>query len=67
MLCYARLEIESRDVEKIAMALRVDDPDWCNCYPEKEKIVIEIKARKVSSLLYAIDDYLMHLKMCENL
>ena len=67
MLCYARLEIESKDAEKIAMALRVDDPDWCKCYSEKEKIVIEIKSRKVSSLLYAIDDYLMHLKMCENL
>ncbi|MCS7143753.1 MAG: KEOPS complex subunit Pcc1 [Archaeoglobaceae archaeon] len=67
MLCYARLEIESKDAEKIAKALRVDDPEWCKCHSEEEKIVIEIKARKLSSLLYAIDDYLMHLKMCENI
>lgn len=67
MLCYARLEIESEDPERVAKALKVDDPEWCRCYTEGGKILIEIRAKKVSSLLYAIDDYLMHLKMCENI
>ncbi|MEM0215547.1 MAG: KEOPS complex subunit Pcc1 [Archaeoglobaceae archaeon] len=67
MLCYARIEIESKDAEETVRALRVDDPDWCECRCEEGKIVIEIRAKKVNSLLYAIDDYLMHLKMCENL
>lgn len=59
--------MESKDAEKIVKALKIDDPDWCKCYSVGDKIVIEIKARKVSSLLYAIDDYLMHLRMCENI
>ncbi|MDK2796031.1 MAG: hypothetical protein PWQ58_1230 [Archaeoglobaceae archaeon] len=67
MLCYARLEIECKDAENVAKALRVDDPNWCECRSENGKIVIEIKAKKLSSLLYAIDDYLMHLKMCERI
>lgn len=67
MLCYARIEIEIKDAEEIVKALRVDDPHWCECRYEEGKIVIEIRAKKVSSLLYAIDDYLMHLKMCENI
>lgn len=67
MLCHARLEIESKDAEKVAKALKVDDPEWCRCYSDGDKLVIEIRAKKVSSLLYAIDDYLMHIKMCESL
>ncbi|MCS7119295.1 MAG: KEOPS complex subunit Pcc1 [Archaeoglobaceae archaeon] len=67
MLCYARLEIESKDAEKVSRALSVDDPDWCKCYAEGNKIKIEIKTSRISSLLYAIDDYLMHIKMCEQI
>lgn len=67
MLCYARLELESKDAEKIVKALKVDDPEFCNCYAEGDKIIIEIRTSKVSSLLYAIDDYLMHIKMCEQI
>lgn len=67
MLCYARVEIESEEAEKIAKALSLDDPDWCKCYAEGKKIVLEIKTSKISSLLYAIDDYLMHIKMCEKI
>jgi len=67
LLCYARLEIEIEDADKIARALRVDDPHWCSCQFEDGKILIEIRARKLSSLLYAIDDYLMHLRMCERI
>jgi len=67
LLCYARIEIEIEDAEKIAKALSLDDPEWCKCYAKGEKIVLEIKTSKISSLLYAIDDYLMHIKMCEKI
>lgn len=59
--------MESEDAEKIAKALSPDDPDWCKCYAEGEKIVLEVKTSKISSLLYALDDYLMHIKMCERI
>lgn len=67
MLCYARIEVESEEAEKIVRALSLDDPEWCKCYAEEGKIVLEIKTSKISSLLYAIDDYLMHIKMCEKI
>ncbi|MEM4746953.1 MAG: KEOPS complex subunit Pcc1 [Archaeoglobaceae archaeon] len=67
MLCYARLEIEIRDAEKIVKALSIDDPEWCRCYADGDKIVIEVKTHKISSLLYALDDYLIHIKMCEQI
>lgn len=67
MLCYARLEIESKNAENVARALMVDDPNWCKCKTEGGKLVIEIKTKKLTSLLYAIDEYLMHIKMCENI
>lgn len=67
MLCYARLEVEIKEAEKVAKALKVDDPEWCNCKAEGDKILIEIRTKKISSLLFAIDDYLMHLKMCEGI
>lgn len=59
--------MEVKEAESVAKALKVDDPEWCNCRAEGDKILIEIRARKISSLLYAIDDYLMHLKMCEGI
>lgn len=67
MLCYARLELEAREAEKVAEALRIDDPSWCTCKAEGDKIVIMIRARKLTSLLNAIDDYLIHLRMCEGI
>lgn len=67
MLCYARVEIKSMEAEKIAKVLSVDDPEWCKCYGEGNKIVLEIRTSKVSSLLYALDEYLLHIKMCEKI
>jgi tRNA threonylcarbamoyladenosine modification (KEOPS) complex Pcc1 subunit len=67
LLCYARLELESGDAENIVKALRVDDPSFCKCYAEDNKIIIEVVTSKISSLLYAVDDYLMHIKMCEQI
>jgi len=66
LLCYARLEIDSADPKAVAMALKPDDPEWCSCYAD-EKLVIEVRVEKIGTLLSALDDYLMNIKMCENL
>ncbi len=66
MLCHARLELDSKDAEAVVLSLRPDDPEWCNCYAEN-KIFIEINVEKVGTLLSALDDYLMNIKMCEKI
>ncbi|RLI75476.1 hypothetical protein DRP04_13460 [Archaeoglobales archaeon] len=65
MLCYARLEIDSADSRIVVEALKPDDPEWCKCYSESGKIIIEVRTQKVGTLLSALDDYLMNIKMCE--
>ena len=67
MLCYARLEISSIDAESVVRALKPDDPEWCTCKAENGKIVIEVKVEKIGTLLSALDDYLMNIKMCEKI
>lgn len=67
MLCYARLEIDSKDPNGIVRALKPDDPEWCNCYAESGKIVIAVEVEKITTLLSALDDYLMNIKMCEKI
>ncbi|HDN73810.1 hypothetical protein B6U96_14540 [Archaeoglobales archaeon ex4484_92] len=64
MLCYARLEVEGRDPEKIIKSLKPDDPEWCKCWAERGKIIIEVEVKKIGTLLSALDDYLMNIKMC---
>jgi tRNA threonylcarbamoyladenosine modification (KEOPS) complex Pcc1 subunit len=67
LLCHARLEIESDDAERIVEALKPDDPEWCRCYAENEKIIIVVEVKKLGTLLSALDDYLMNIKMCEKI
>ncbi len=67
MLCHARLEIESKDAERVVKALKPDDPEWCRCYTDDGKIVIIVEVEKVGTLLSALDDYLMNIKMCEKI
>lgn len=67
MLCYARLEIDSNDPDGIVRALKPDDPDWCKCYAESGRIVIVVEVEKITTLLSALDDYLMNIKMCEKI
>ncbi|WP_456468273.1 KEOPS complex subunit Pcc1 [Archaeoglobus sp.] len=67
MLCHARLEIESKDAERVVKALKPDDPEWCRCYADDGKIVIIVEVEKVGTLLSALDDYLMNIKMCEKI
>lgn len=58
--------INIEDAEIVAKALKVEDPDWCKCFAKKNDTVeIEIKTNKIGALLYAVDDYLMHIKLCE--
>jgi len=67
LLCHARLEIESKDAERVVKALKPDDPEWCRCYTDDGKIVIIVEVEKVGTLLSALDDYLMNIKMCEKI
>jgi tRNA threonylcarbamoyladenosine modification (KEOPS) complex Pcc1 subunit len=67
MLCYARLEIESKDAGAVVKALKPDDPEWCNCRSKEGKIVIDVQVEKIGTLLSALDDYLMNIKMCEKI
>ncbi len=67
MLCHARLEISSIDSESVVRALKPDDPEWCSCTAEGGKIVIEVEVEKIGTLLSALDDYLMNIKMCEKI
>ena len=66
MLCYARLELDSKDPEAVVKALKPDDPEWCNCW-ERGRIMIEVKVERIGTLLSALDDYLMNIKMCERI
>ncbi len=66
MLCHARLEIESKDPRSVVKALKPDDPDWCSCWADSS-IIIEVKVEKIGTLLSALDDYLMNIKMCEGI
>ncbi len=67
MLCHARLELDSKDPEAVVKALKPDDPEWCKCWSEKGQIMIEVKVEKIGTLLSALDDYLMNIKMCEKI
>jgi tRNA threonylcarbamoyladenosine modification (KEOPS) complex Pcc1 subunit len=67
LLCHARLEIEIDCAERIVEALKPDDPEWCRCYAENEKIIIVVEVKKLGTLLSALDDYLMNIKMCEKI
>ena len=51
----------------VAEALKPDDPEWCRCEAKGEEIVIEVKTDKIGALLYALDDYLMHIRMCKEI
>ncbi len=66
MLCHARLELDSKDPEAVVLSLKPDDPEWCSCYA-RDKIFIEVKVEKIGTLLSALDDYLMNIKMCEKI
>ncbi|MCS7121401.1 MAG: KEOPS complex subunit Pcc1 [Archaeoglobaceae archaeon] len=61
------MKIKMDDAKIVAEALKVEDPEWCKCYAEGDLIKIEIKTNKIGALLYAVDDYLMHLKLCEGI
>lgn len=67
MLCHARLELELDGAELIAAALKPDDPEWCGCSASDEKLLIIVEVEKIGTLLSALDDYLMNIKMCEKL
>lgn len=60
------MRISVEDAKIVAKALKVEDPDWCKCFAtNNDEIEIKIETNKIGALLYAVDDYLMHLKLCE--
>ncbi len=61
-MMFGRLRIEIDDAEIVAEALKPDDMDWCYCYAEDGRLVIEVKTDKIGALLNAIDDYFINLK-----
>ncbi len=61
-MMFGKLRIEIEDAEIIAKALKPDDLDWCYCYAEDDKLIIEVKTDKIGALLNAIDDYFINLK-----
>ena len=64
-MLHASLEIETeREYAKIlTKSLKPDSLDWCNCFFENNKFFVEINAKKVGTILYTIDDYLLNIKV----
>ncbi len=61
------MKISSKDPEAVVKALKPDDPEWCICEVEEGKISINVRVEKIGTLLSALDDYLMNIKMCEKI
>jgi len=61
-MMFGKLRIEIDDAETVAKALKPDDMDWCYCYAEDGRLVIEVRTDKIGALLNAIDDYFVNLK-----
>ncbi len=61
-LMFGRLVIEMEDAETVAEALKPDDLDWCYCYAENGRLVVEVRTDRIGALLSAIDDYFVNLK-----
>ncbi len=61
------MRVSVRDAEAIARSLKPDDPEWCRCEAKGNELIIEVNTDKIGALLYALDDYLMHIKMCNEI
>ena len=59
---FGRVKIEMDDAEIVARALSPDDLDWCYCYAEGGKLIIEVRTDKIGAMLNAIDDYFINIK-----
>jgi len=62
-LLYARLEFDVKNAEIFSKALNPDSLEWCKCFDEQNRFLIEIETEKIGTLLYTIDDYLMNIKV----
>lgn len=62
-MLHAKLEFDAKDAKILSKALGPDSLDWCVCFDENNKFFIEINTKKIGTLLYTIDDYLMNIKV----
>lgn len=59
---FARLELDVRDADVIAKALKPDDLGWTRCYSEDGRLIIEIETSKIGAMLVAADDYFLNVR-----
>jgi len=62
-LLHAKLEFNTKHAEILAKSLMPDSLDWCKCFAKDGKFFIEIEAKKIGTVLYTIDDYLLNIKV----
>jgi len=62
-LLHAILELEAKDAEIVYKSLNPDSLDWCRCFAKNGKFIIEVNAKKVGTILYTVDDYILNVKV----
>jgi len=62
LLYTVRLEIDEKDSEIIARALKPDDLDWARSKIENGKLVVEVRTHKIGALMNAVEDFFMNIK-----
>ena len=61
-MLHARLELDVEG-EILSKALNPDSLDWCRCFNKDGKFIVEIDTKKIGTLLYTVDDYLINIKV----
>lgn len=62
MLYTVRLEIDRKDSDIIAKALKPDDLEWAISRIENGKLVVEVRTHKIGALINAVEDFFMNIK-----
>jgi|Deesub1362A_J573_1020465.scaffolds.fasta_scaffold00294_12 hypothetical protein len=67
MKLSARLELDLKDSDVIARALKPDDLGWTRCHSAGNKLIIEAETEKTGAILNALDDYMLNIKAASSL
>lgn len=62
-MLHAKLEFDVKDAKIMAKVLNPDSLEWCKCFEKDNKFFIEIKTKKIGTILYTVDDYLMNIRV----
>ncbi|WP_456368571.1 KEOPS complex subunit Pcc1 [Geoglobus sp.] len=62
MLYTVRLEMDLKESEVIASALKPDDLEWARSKIENGKLIIEVRTSKIGALINAVEDFFMNIK-----